>query len=134
MTAVRTSSPKRTTTLAPPRAARPRAAALRVVPPPARTATGRRHVPVAALALLLLLAIAVGLQARQVAGQEHLDEVRAQIRAATTSQVELRSAVAEAESPAKILEAALALGMIEPGAAVAVPAPSPVPTPKAGTG
>ena len=81
--------------------------------------------PVAAFGLFLLLATAVGLQARQVAGQEHLDTLRARMREATTHQVELRSAVAEAESPAKVLEAAKALGMIEPGAAVAVPAPSP---------
>lgn len=84
-------------------------------------------VPVTTIALVLMIAMAVTFQAQRVVGQDHLEEVRLEMRDQARRQAELRAAAAEAEAPAQILEAADELGMVEPSAAVAVAAPAPLP-------
>lgn len=77
--------------------------------------------------VVAMIAIAVTFQAQRVAGQDTLEAVRSEIRDQSRNQSELRAEVAEAESPARILEGAESLGMVEPAAVVAVPAPQPRP-------
>ena len=84
---------------------------------------GPHPVVTATVVIVTLVAAAVGFAAQQVAGQSHLDTTRDGIVEARQDQQELRAAVAEAESPARVLDAARDLGMIEPAPALAVPAP-----------
>ncbi|MFV0315672.1 MAG: hypothetical protein ACK5O2_01760 [Microthrixaceae bacterium] len=70
------------------------------------------------------IAIAVFLQAQRVSGQEHIEDLQARTTEATRQWSELRAAVATAESPAEVLQAAARDGMIQPAAVVAVPAGS----------
>ncbi|MCP4436827.1 MAG: hypothetical protein GY812_15195 [Actinomycetia bacterium] len=71
--------------------------------------------------MVAMIAIAVGLQAQRVVGQDALEAVRADMSEESRRQSELRAQVAEAEAPSQILESAADIGMIEPAAVVAVP-------------
>jgi hypothetical protein len=84
---------------------------------------------VTVVTIVSLVAAAVGFKAQQVAGQSQLDDSRAGLAEAHERQQELRARVAEAESPARVLDAAGELGMIEPAPVVAVPAPGASPPP-----
>ena len=96
------------------------------------TATRRinvsRVVRVAAVSIVAMIAVAVAIQAQQVAGQQLLDEVRSEAHAQSRIQADLRAEVAEAEAPSALLHTAEELGMVEPGAVVAVPASGAVPS------
>lgn len=81
--------------------------------------------PAGLVALVAMIAVAVGLQAQQVSGQALLEQVRVEMRDEGHRQAELRAEVAELESPAQVIAAAVDLDMIEPAASVAVPAPPP---------
>lgn len=93
---------------------------------PRRRRLGRPGLaPGLTIAIVLMIAAAVTLQAQRVAGQDSLLSIRAEMREATQRQAELRASVAESEAPDEILTAAGELGMVEPAAVVALPAPSP---------
>jgi cell division protein FtsL len=77
--------------------------------------------------VMVMVGIAVGFKAQQVAAQSQLDRIRSETETSQKLQADLRAEVAEVGSPAKVLEAAEDLGMIEPAPVVAVPAPSAVP-------
>jgi len=77
------------------------------------------------LALFCTFAVAVGLQAQRVAGQADLDALSVRHHLASIEQIELRAAVATAESPAEVLTAAGEIGMVEPAAVAVVPSPGP---------
>lgn len=87
-----------------------------------------RVVRVAAVSIVAMIAVAVAIQAQQVAGQQLLDEVRSEAHAQSRIQADLRAEVAEAEAPSALLHTAEELGMVEPGAVVAVPASGAVPS------
>lgn len=87
-----------------------------------------RVVRVAAISIVSMIAVAVAIQAQQVAGQQLLDEVRSEAHAQSRIQADLRAEVAEAEAPSALLHTAEELGMVEPGAVVAVPASGAVPS------
>jgi cell division protein FtsL len=107
---------------------------LRLVEGEPRRRVSRAHPAVVTVVMIVaLVAAAVAFEAQQVAGQSHLDHSRAGIAEAHETQQELRARVAEAESPARVLEAAGELGMIEPAPVVAVPAPG-APLPASGEG
>ncbi len=78
-----------------------------------------------AVGVIVMIAVPVAFQAQRVAGQDALESLRAEVTEAGLHQSELRAAVAEAEAPAQILDAAENLGMVQPAAVVAVPAPAP---------
>ena len=88
-----------------------------------RRARGPGAIPAVTMAVVLMIAGAVTLQAQRVAGQDSLESVRTEMRDADRLQAELRASVAESEAPEQILLAAGDLGMVEPAATVAVPAP-----------
>lgn len=69
-----------------------------------------------------MIALAVTLQAQRVSGQDTIEGLMAETTDAARQGAELRARVAEAESPAEVLAAAEALGMVQPAAVVAVPA------------
>jgi len=100
---------------------------LRAVPDKVPVPRRLPGLPTAVVILMLMIALAVGLQAQRVSGQAQLADVRSDMRTATQQQAELRASVAEAESPAQLIDAAAQQGMVEPGAVVAVPAPAPLP-------
>jgi cell division protein FtsL len=76
------------------------------------------------------LVLSVAIQGERIKAQEQADRIEARMAAATERHRDLRVAVAQAESPARILEAARSLGMVEPGPIAAVPAAVPTPTPQ----
>jgi cell division protein FtsL len=78
---------------------------------------------VTVVAIVAMVAVAVAFQAQQVSGQSQLDLARSEIVEERGRQQELRARVAAIESPARVLEAAEELGMIEPAPVVAVAAP-----------
>lgn len=107
---------------APPR--RSPAPRLRLVEGEARRRRARVHPAVVTVVMIMaMVAVAVGFKAQQVAGQSHLDLTRSGIVEARGRQQELRARVASVESPARVLEAAEELGMVEPAPVVAVAAP-----------
>lgn len=73
-------------------------------------------------ALVAVIAMAVSLQAQRVSGQDLLEDLNRSAADATRESAELRAEVAAAESPAEVLDAAAADGMVQPAAVVAIPA------------
>lgn len=99
-----------------------------------RSTTGvSRTIRFAVVSVVAMIAMAVAIQAQQVAGQQVLDGVRTESQAQSRVQADLRAAVAEAESPSALLDNAAEIGMIEPAAVVAVPTPGSVPAAPVGT-
>ena len=90
--------------------------------------TGWRSIMVCCVvAFFLTLVLAVAIQGERIRAQERSDRIASRTAVELERQRELRVSVAEAESPGRILEAARALGMVEPGPIAAVPA-GPKPT------
>jgi len=77
-----------------------------------------------------ILGTGVAIQASSIGEQDRYDALKVRVEDALDRQRDLRVAVAQAESPGTVLDAARDLGMIEPGVSVAVPAgPTDPPTP-----
>jgi len=90
--------------------------------------TGWRSIMVCCVvAFFLTLVLAVAIQGKLIRAQERSDRIASRTAVELEPQRDLRVSVAEAESPGRILEAARALGMVEPGPIAAVPA-GPKPT------
>lgn len=96
---------------------------LRLVTP---AATGwARTVAFGAVVFLAALAVAVAIQGARISSQERYDALTERVERARETNRDLRVAVARAESPEVILDAARGLGMIEPGPVVPLPAGPP---------
>ena len=95
--------------------------------PRARRETGRRPraIQFGLATVVAVIALAVSLQAQRVSGQDRIEELHSSTLEATRDSAELRATVAAAESPAEVLAAAAADGMVQPAAVVAIPAAGP---------
>lgn len=78
-----------------------------------------------AVVFLAALAVAVAIQGARISSQERYDALTERVERARETNRDLRVAVARAESPEVILDAARGLGMIEPGPVVPLPAGPP---------
>jgi hypothetical protein len=75
-----------------------------------------------AVGFFATLVASVAIQGERIQTQERADQIAARMEAAQERHRDLRVQVAEAESPGHVLDAARALGMVEPGPLAAVPA------------
>ena len=82
----------------------------------------RTVLAVCVVAFFATLVLSVAIQGERITTQEQADRIEARMAAAQDRHRNLRVAVAQAESPSRILEAARGLGMVEPGPIAAVPA------------
>lgn len=87
-----------------------------------RRMKGPRSLQFGFAALVAVIAMAVSLQAQRVTGQDRLEDLHQSAADAARESAELRAEVAAAESPAEVLDAAAADGMVQPAAVVAIPA------------
>lgn len=87
---------------------------LRVVPPPARSARGTRPVVVLVAMVVVFgsLMAAATFHALLVSGQSHLDQVEADLETEREALARDRLVLADLQSPARIAEEAVALGMV----------------------
>lgn len=86
-----------------------------------------------AVVFFATLVASVAIQGERIRTQERADDVAARTEEAQVRNRSLRVEVAQAESPQRILEAARALGMAEPGPIAAVPAAETTPAPPTGS-
>jgi cell division protein FtsL len=88
----------------------------------APTAGWARRLAAVGAVVFAALVLAVAIQGERIRTQERYDAVRAELLRSDERNRDLRVAVAQAESPEVVLDAARDLGMVEPGPIVAVPA------------
>ncbi len=82
---------------------------------PHRRVSGRALLGVGAALFFVLLAGSVTIQAQRIEAQHRIDGLDERLIAADDLHRQLRAEVAVAESPARVMEAAAELGMVEPG-------------------
>lgn len=95
-------------------------APLRLVVP--ASASWARTVVFGAVVFFAALTVAVAIQGARISSQERYDHLTARVEGAREANRDLRVAVARAESPEVVLDAARQIGMIEPGPVVPLPA------------
>ncbi len=100
---------------APAGASAPTTARPRVQVHPRRFVSVRAIMTLSVVTFFVVLLVSVMIQSLRIEGQNHLDRTAASIAAENSRSLDLRAAVAERESPERIMKKARDLGMIDPG-------------------
>lgn len=97
------------------RLAKPRGSQVRLSVHPKKFVSIRAFTTMSVVTFFAVLLLSVMIQSQRIAGQSRLDRISDQMALENARSLDLRAAVAERESPERIMSKARGLGMIDPG-------------------